>query len=233
MKATRLFLAAALFLALPFIARADTITLRFGGTADLSAFGAPADSVFAGSVVWDTTSSPQAGDGSGWSRFLIDGAPDSVRATFAINGVDYINDLQPFSRLEFDGSSMFVDLWFDPLVDLDGGPAPDISRVTLDAWTDDVAPVLFDFNIPPANLAFLSHLEHRRFLFDSPADPPDFEVTSAESASLVVPEPSLLSFVALSVAIVSARVRTAGRTKSSARQHAELQRASTSAALPR
>ena len=190
--------AAALCLA-PLSASASTISLRFNGVADLSAFGGSPGSAFAGAVRWDETSTPSV-FGSDWSRYLIDGGPASVTANFSIGPTDFSGRIEPFSRFEQLPDGVFLQLFFLPPIDLDTGPAPDLEMVSLDVWTS-APPVFTDFNSLPSDLSFLSALEHRSFAF-SGAD------VSVVADALSVPEPTLMSLLLLGLVVTGlARVR--------------------------
>lgn len=160
--------------------------------ADLSAFGASSTSVFAGAVRWDETTEPTVFGGD-WARYLIDGGPTSVAASFSIGSTDYSGRIEPFSRFEQLPDGVFLQLFFIPPIDLDTGPAPDLEMVSLDVWTS-APPVFTDFEFLPSDLSFLSALEHRRFTF-SDAD------ASVVADVLSVPEPTLMSLLLLGLAV--------------------------------
>jgi hypothetical protein len=185
-------LAAAALCLLPVPASASTITLRFHGLADLSAFGGSPASAFAGAVRWDETSAPSVFGGE-WARYLIDGGPASVAASFSIGPTDFSGRIEPFSRFEQLPDGVFLQLFFLPPIDLDTGPAPDLEMVSLDVWTS-APPVFTDFEFLPSDLSFLSALEHRRFAF-SGAD------ASAVADVLSVPEPTSLALLLLGLAV--------------------------------
>ena len=192
-------LAAAALCLLPLSASASTITLRFSGVADLSAFGAFSTSVFAGAVRWDETSEP-AVFGGDWARYLVDGGPASVAASFSIGSDDYSARIEPFSRFEQLPDGLFLQLFFLPAIDLDTGPAPDVHMVWLDIWTS-APPVFTDFEFLPTDLSFLAALEHRSFAF-SGAD------VLVVADALSVPEPTLMALLLLGLAVIGpARVR--------------------------
>jgi hypothetical protein len=207
MRAPRLVLLAVLACAGAVPSHAAPVTLRFSGTADLSAFGAPATSVFAGSIFWDTAMEPESGN-RWYARYLLDGDPSSVRATLKINGVDYSDRIQPFSRLEIDHVSLFADLYFffDAL-DLDNGPGPDIHVASIDFWTNDWQQVLFPPELPP-DVSALSKM-NRRFGFRHDDD--DWEDSEKNvyvvADTLTVPEPSVLALLLTAIGVSVRRAR--------------------------
>lgn len=204
MRILPLVLSAALVWLWPAPARSDTITLRFSGSIDLAAFGAARTSTFEGRVSWDTARSPDGG-GEDWARYLLDGSLGAVTATLSIDDVDYAGRIESFSRFETTPEDMFLQLWLEPLIDLDGGPAPDLRVISMDLWTTS-PPVFTDFSSLPENLAFLSQLEHRRIWFggDDIGGPPP-----ASTDAFQVPEPSLVMLMGVGVTLL---VRRLGRT---------------------
>lgn len=174
---------------------ASTVTMRFTGTADLSVFGASEASVFEGDVTWDTSMDPQH-YGGWWARYLLDGEPGSVRASFSVNGVDYSDRIQPYSRFEQLPYELFLELYFEPGLDVDSGPAQDVVSAYLSLWSPahETAgePVFPYVEHLPGNLSFLSELERQRFAFRGS----ETEWYPGQVAdTLVVPEPSLLTLV--------------------------------------
>lgn len=97
---------------LPTPVQADTITLRFDGTVDLSQFGASSTSVFVGAVSWDPNTGWSPVD-PGCPDFCLDGAPGAVSATFTLNSIDYSHLIDPISRLIIFGwGAISLDLYF-------------------------------------------------------------------------------------------------------------------------
>jgi hypothetical protein len=182
----------------PLCAGAAIITMRYDGTADLSGFGGSPTATFEGSVTWDSTIGPAGGIFSETARYLFDGE-DPVSARFAIDGIDYTPRIRPGSRFEQTDSELFLQLLFDPLIDLDGGQATDIDWVTLDLWSD--VPVFDDIDTLPDDLTFLTQLRHRRFWFVGS----DFFVVPA--TTLDVPEPGAAALLLLALCGAATRAR--------------------------
>jgi hypothetical protein len=146
-------------------ARADTITLRFDGTADLTGFGGSPTSVFSGSVSWD----PDGGwvpVSPGCPDFCLDGSPGAVSATFAVDSVDYTNRIDPISRFIVWGfGGISLDLYFTPAIDFDGGSAPDLLLASLNLFSDPADHSLLVDSQLPEDLGFLPHLNDRYLVF--------------------------------------------------------------------
>lgn len=179
-------------------ARADVVTLRFSGTVDLSSFGASAASEFDGRVSWDPTRDPDS-IGAYWARYLLDGSPSAVEATFAIDGVEYQDRIEPFSRFEITTEDMFLQLWFAPVIDLDASTAPDLLVFSMDLWTE-TPPVFLEFNSLPADLSFLARLERRRVWFAG-------EGGGASTDDFKVSAPGQLTLLPMGIAAVAFRLR--------------------------
>jgi hypothetical protein len=195
-------LALALFL-LPATTQGETITFRFGGVADLTPFGGAGASEFAGSVIWDPADEPQVYGGH-YARYLLDGEPSSVVATFAIDSIDYSGRIDPISRFEQFADELFLELYFLPPVDVDGAEAPDVGHVYLDLWSD--VPIFRDVAHLPGDLTFLPRLRHRRFGFvDS-----EYQVL-ATANTLSVAEPSTMLLGLGLLAALAHRLRAAAR----------------------
>jgi hypothetical protein len=193
MKLSQLALLAALAGASAAPVHASTVTLRFSGTADLSTFGASEASVFEGDVTWDTSMVPQW-YGGWYARYLIDGEPGSVRATFSVDGIDYSDRVRAISRLEHLPYELFLEFHFEPILDLDNGPAQDVISAYLWLWSpaheDAGEPVFPNVRHLPANLSFLSELERQRFAFRG-SETSWYPGQVADT--LTVPEPSVLA----------------------------------------
>jgi len=172
----------------PLCAGAAIITMRYDGTADLSGFGGSPTATFEGSVTWDSTIGP-VGELPDTARYRFDGE-DPVSARFAIDGIDYTPCIRPISRFEQTDSDLFLQLFFDPLIDLDGGQAPDIEVVMLELWSD--VPVFDDIDTLPDDLTFLTRLLHQRFFLGGP----DLVV---EATTLDVPEPGSAALLLLAL----------------------------------
>ncbi len=192
MKLSHVALLAALLVGAARPVHASTVTLRFNGTVDLSAFGASDASVFEGDLTWDTSMTPQW-YGGWYARYLIDGEPGSVRATFSVDGIDYSNRVRTISRLEQLPYELFLELYFEPALDLDNGPAQDVISAYLELWSpsheDAGEPVFPEVEHLPGNLSFLSELERQRFAFRG-IETDWYPGQLADT--LTVPEPSVL-----------------------------------------
>lgn len=183
----------------PALSTAAPVTMRFHGTVDLSAFGGAPASAFEGDVTWDQTIEPEAFfPDEPAARYLIDGSPASVAATFSILGVDYSNRIEPFSRFELGSKNLLLQLFFAPPIDLDAGAGFDVGSVSMDLWSD--TPVFEEVFPLPNDLSFLARLEHRSFMFVD--DELSFAVLSD---TLVVPEPSLTVLLMAAVPVVLSR----------------------------
>lgn len=149
---------------LPAAVHAESLTVRFDGTVDLSVFGGAPASAFDGSVTWDPDTAwvPQPG----CPDFCLDGTPGAVSATFAIDAIDYTQVIDPISRLIVWGSGgMSLDLIFDPPLDSDGGAAPDVLLFSLNLFSDPPDyTILVDGQLPD-NLLFLSKLNSNTAFF--------------------------------------------------------------------
>ena len=202
MKLIHVMFVAAVVGGAPASSVASPVTLRFHGTADLSPFGGTPASAFEGDVTWNETIEPDALYPY-VARYLLDGSPSSVVATFAIDGIDYSNRIEPFSRFELGSHDLFLQLFFTPAIDLDAGAATNIGGVWLDLWSDTL---VFEHVFPlPEDLAFLAQLEHRRFGFSEDG----FYADAVLADTLNVPEPS--STTLLMVAIAAAGLVTRNR----------------------
>lgn len=207
MKRSRVALLVTLLCSAPLSASADLVTLRFHGTADLTAFGGSASSTFDGRVTWEPLMGLdcQGSQANAYTRCLVDGQPGSVTAGFELEGVDYSARIEPFSRFELWPRALLLQLYFNPLIDLDAGPAPDLLYVDLFLFAPESDPEVFvDFTGPlPADLAFLSRLDGRILVFV------DAEYNGLATAdTLLVPEPSALALLAVALA-AAVRRRTA------------------------
>jgi hypothetical protein len=178
-------------------AQADTLGLRFYGTADLTGFGGNPMSAFAGGVTWD----PDTGwvpEWPGCPDFCLDGSPGAVSATFSIDSVDYTGRIDPASRFIVWGfGGLSLDLYFTPRIDFDGGNAPDVRNVSLDLFSHPPDYSLFVDSELPDDLAFLPHLNHRVLVFRDRhlEDERPCEVCVGASTLTVVPEPSSAALV--------------------------------------
>jgi hypothetical protein len=152
---------------LPATAHAESLTIRFNGTVDLSVFGGAPVNVFDGSVTWDPDTAwvPQPG----CPDFCLDGAPGAVDATLEINGVDYIPFLDrasPFSRFIVWGhGGISLDLVFAPPLDVDGWTAPDVLLFSLNLFSDPADFSLLVDGQLPDDLLFLSKLNSNTAFF--------------------------------------------------------------------
>jgi len=152
---------------LPAAVHAESLTVRFNGTVDLSVFGGAPASVFDGSVTWDPDTAwvPQPG----CPDFCLDGTPGAVSATFEINGVDHIPFLDrfsPFSRfIVWGNGGISLDLVFGPPLDFDGGAAPDVLLFSLNLFSDPPDFSLLVDGQLPDNLLFLSKLNSNTAFF--------------------------------------------------------------------
>ncbi len=188
---------------LPATTEGETITLRFGGAADLTPFGGAAASEFAGSITWNPANEPQRYGGY-YARYLLDGEPSSVVATFAIDSIDYSGRISPISRFEQFADELFLELYFLPPVDVDGAAAPDVDHVYLDLWS--AVPVFVDVAHLPGDLAFLSQFRYRELGFV------DTEYQALASAqTLSVPEPETMMLLVLGVLAALASLRPTAR----------------------
>ena len=187
---------------MPEPASADTITMTFDGVMDLSPFGGPSDSVFVGNVTWDPSTEPDAFFPEEAARHLLDGSPSSVTARLSINSIDYSGRIEPFSRFEHGPWDLFLQLFFSPVLDLDGGPAVDVDNVYLWLWTDG-PPVFGSIDTLPDDLSFLRRLDHRAFGFVSF----ESEVAAYADTLQVVPEPSLWTLFMLGTSVAYLRRR--------------------------
>jgi hypothetical protein len=184
---------------------ADTITLVFHGTVDLTAFGGSASSIYEGRVGWDPATVSGV-PGADWARYLLDGSPGGVTGSLSIDGVDYSDRIRPFSRFEQTRADLFLELYFDPVLDLDGGAMPDVERVALDLWTES-PPAFDDPSHLPADLSAIRNLERHRIWFTGAPG----NGVAASSDDVSVPEPASLVVVAAGVAAFSLRRRHARR----------------------
>jgi hypothetical protein len=204
-NACRLGLALAIFLGAAAHLSAATLTMKFSGTADLSTFGGPDQSVFAGTLTWDPATQPHSWEMGWWSEYLMDSAASSVSATFALNDVDYTASIQPISRLHVDHRTLWFDLYFAPPLDVGGGPA--IHSVALDLWNSEWLTV-FPYGDLPENFDFVSRLGMRRFVFLDEFRWGGAYVTG--DSLVVVPEPLGLPLLVFGLAVARA-VRSAFR----------------------
>jgi hypothetical protein len=196
--------------ALPAVAQAGPITLRFNGTVDLTGFGGSPTSGFAGSVTWD----PDSGWVAVWPGcpdFCLDGSPGAVSATFAIDFADYTDRIDPISRFIVWGfGGISLDLHFVPAIDVDGGIAPDVAVVSLNLFSDPADYSLLVDSQLPADITFLPHLTDRYLVFSDQFFGGSCEEPCVHATTLsVVAEPSstALLLLGLSVAYWSARRR--------------------------
>ena len=202
---------AAMLYAFPAAAWADTIALRFNGTADLTGFGGSPTSVFAGSVTWD----PSGGWVPVWPGcpdFCLDGSPGAVTATLVIDSVDYVEQIDPISRLIVWGfGGMSLDLHFSPAIDFDGGIAPDVLVVSLNMFSDPSDYSLLVDGQLPYDLAFLPHLNDRYLVFSDTFFGGVCEEPCVRASTLsVVPEPSSTALLLVGL-LVGARSVGRGR----------------------
>jgi hypothetical protein len=107
-----------------------------------------------------------------------------VTARLSINSIDYSGRIEPFSRFEHGPWDLFLQLFFSPVLDLDGGPAVDVDNVYLWLWTEG----------PP-------RLDHRAFGFVSF----ESEVAAYADTLQVVPEPSLWTLFMLGTSVAYLR----------------------------
>jgi hypothetical protein len=195
MKLVSMMFVVALVGTAPALSVASPVTLRFSGTADLSPFGGTLDSVFEGDVTWDETIEPDAFFPSeSVARYLLDGSPSSVMATFSIAGIDYSDRIEPSSRFELGSRDLFLQLFFTPPIDLDAGAEPDIGGVWLDLWSDLL--VFHDVFPLPEDLSLLARLKHRRFGFSEDGFFADFVLAD----TLIVPEPTSTTLFMVAIA---------------------------------
>ena len=195
--------------------QASGIGLRFFGTADLSVFGAAADSSFDGSVTWYPER--ECGEGGGGEGDFplspLDDNPPCVTATFRIDSSDYNGFHPSLSRLMLFSTGMALQLWYLPPIDLDQGAATDVTLIDLALWAadDPENPVFPDVGELPTDLSFLPLLQDRSLVFMSGGCwGIGVECVHSDADPLnVVPEPSpqTLCLVALSTAGVWMRRR--------------------------
>jgi hypothetical protein len=189
---------------LPAAVHAESLTVRFNGTVDLSVFGGAPVNVFDGSVTWDPDSSwvPQPG----CPDFCLDGAPGAVSATFEINGVDYIPSLDrfsPFSRfIVWGNGGISLDLVFAPPLDVDGGAAPDVLLFSLNLFSDPPDYSLLVDGQLPDNLLFLSKLNSTTAFFSETiagvVTCEEFMGACADADTLAVaPEPASMTLLVM------------------------------------
>jgi hypothetical protein len=205
--------------------QAGPLTLRFAGTVDLTEFGASASSEFSGTISWDPVLGNDAWvpDDPGCPDFCLDGSFGAVSATFAINAIDYTDAIDPASRFVIHGWGLiFLDLFFTPPLDLDGGAAPDVKTFSLNLWSSPHYP-LVDGELP-YDLTFLHHLNKRTAFFSdiivvgtTKCLDPFFTGTCADADTLTVvaePASTALLLVGLSAAAVSVRRRRSHAARS-------------------
>jgi hypothetical protein len=209
----------------PAVAWASTLTLRFGGTADLSVFGVSPTSTFEGSVTWDPFAQCGPG-GGGEGDFPLSPVDEDigpcVTATLSINAMSYddLFDLET-SRLMLFPDGMVLQLWFIPAVDLDGGGARDLDLASLDLFEpydpNDTDPVFPDIGQLPTDLSFLSLLPERDFVFTSCAEDLSECTTSTANTLTVAPEPASTTLVLLGLSAVGLRGLRSSRPGTSTR----------------
>jgi hypothetical protein len=198
--ATRLALAVAataVVVSLPSVAQAEALTLRFAGTADLSAFGATATTPFRGTVTWDQT--------GGWvpvwpgcPDFCLDGSDGAVEATIVLDEVDHSHRIEPHSRLMVLGTGALVlDLFLAPAVDFDADTAPGVAYVGLNLWSEPPDYDVLEDGQLPSDLSFLGQLDDRFVLFSD--DGWWGQTTAVARPVSVVPEPASIALCAIGV----------------------------------
>ena len=184
---------------LPAAVQAESLTVRFNGTVDLSVFGGAPATFVDGSVTWDPD--------TGWEPqppcpdFCLDGAPGAVSATFAINAIDYIPLIEPTSRFIVWGSGgISLDLIFGPPLDFDGGAAPDVLLFSLNLFSDPPDFSLLVDGQLPDNLLFLSKLNSQSAFFSETiagvVSCEEFMGACADADTLLVaPEPASMTLL--------------------------------------
>ena len=191
----------------PLTARSAELVLTFAGTADLSPFGASSTSTFEGFFTWnpELACGPGGGGDGDFPLSSRDGEKPCVTAALEVNGIAH-NDFSPeWSRLMLFPNAMALQLWWSgPLVDLDGGPAPDLKWVELDlsAAYDPEHPLFPDITELPTDRSFLRHLPSRSLTFRSDfCFGSDGECISATADSLVVRDPAMAALLLAGAAV--------------------------------
>ena len=174
---------------LPRQAHAEPLTLRYSGTAPLEAFGGPPDAQFRGTVTWD----PYGGWVPAWEGcpdFCLDGTAGAVSATFILDGIDYANRIETFSRLMVMGSgALILELYFGPPIHLGAEGSPDLRYVGLNLWSEPADYSIFIDNTLPLDTAFLGQLNDRFVQFSAS----EWDPTVIVDSPTVVPEPSSMT----------------------------------------
>jgi len=191
-------------------AHAASLGLRFAGTIDLSAFGAPSTSTFDGRVSWDPSLScgPGGGGEGDFPLSQANGDPPCVTAALRVNAMSRHGFDPELSRLMLFPYGLVLQLWFVPPVDLDGGIAPDVLLMELELWRRaDHGPAVFpDIGELPEDLTFLGRLPDRAFTVSSLGCFDWYEGACAHARAdtlTVVPEPSSMTLVLTALATVA------------------------------
>jgi hypothetical protein len=171
-------------------AAAAPITLNFSGSVDLSPFGEPATSTFAGSLTWDS-----GAVGSCDPAFC----GYDVQATLSINGTDYSGATT--ARLTLEDDRAIFSFVFSPRLDFNLDIVDFNGRFY-------VPPGTFPGFALPGNLDFLSVVTQADANFNS--DLVNGQVTRGMgdmslSAPTAVPEPATVTLLAFGLAGLGAR----------------------------
>lgn len=178
---------------LPSVADAAPVSLRYSGTADLTAFGGTSGTPFKGSVTWDR-SAAWIPVWPGCPDFCLDGSPGAVTATFVLHSTTYTDRIQPHSRLVVMGSgALILDLFFSPAIELDEAGGTGVGYVGLNLWSEPPDSSILDDGSLPPDLTFLPRLNDRFVQFSD--DGWWGETTVIVDTVAVVPEPASIGLI--------------------------------------
>jgi hypothetical protein len=184
---------------------ANTVTLDFSGTVNLSGIGGAASNTFSGSVTWDPTATPTS-TGMLFPGTYAQYAP--VSASLTLNSVDVSAAFFPAPFLEVDivPSADELDIvYYFPGLPVSDFSSPD-NYTNLKTLVLNIIgpPDMFSSTALPGSLDFLGSvsLSESRW-FTSYEEDPDVITTG----SLAVPEPGTLTLTALGLAGVLAGYR--------------------------
>lgn len=188
--------AAFFFVSLAFTipAHADTVTLDFSGSVDLTFFGGTSSNTFSGSVTYDPSTSPFFTSSSLAEYKAV------IAGSFIFNGVDETANLVPSSSVttittQLPIPDMYIDLPFNPGF----GPGP-VSHI----WLQLMGPPFSSLALP-ADTSFLTSVAFENSVWFTTGK--SLGGTLTVSAPAPVPEPSTLTLMALGLVGAVARNR--------------------------
>ena len=192
-------------------AQADSLTLNFSGSMDLSGSGGAVVNLFSGFFTWDTTKTPVPGEGDANSelyeledyQLIFNGLDKTLGPGSA--GVAVVNDADPFGT----GTNVDALLFFagmDKNVTIGGSTGDTLFIGALSGPT-----TTWDTLSLPTDYSFLSLLTNRfsAVSLEVPIeeDEDDFIIGTGSLEVTPVPEPATLTLTALGLTGVVARAR--------------------------